>query len=75
MVAFSSIKVGDNLWDAHRVRQGNTTIRRMGNWPVTIKEIDAERRRALVSWNGNTPKWWGERQIKSLRRSKKEEKR
>lgn len=70
MVAFNKINVGDTLWDCHKTRMGNTTMRRMGSWSVEVKDIDAQGRRALCSWNGNAPKWWSERQINKLRRTK-----
>lgn len=70
MVAFNTIKVGDTLYDCHKVKMGNTTMRRMGTWLVHVKEIDAEKRQALVSWNGNPAKWWSERQLAKLRRTK-----
>jgi hypothetical protein len=70
MVAFSTIKPGDVLYDCHRTKMGNTTMSRMGTWTVHIISIDTERRMAMVSWNGNMPSRWTERQISKLRRSK-----
>lgn len=69
MVAFSSIKDGDILWDCHKTRQGNTNISKMGSWPVKILEIYAANRAVKVSWNYNSPKMYGERDIKRLRRT------
>lgn len=75
MVAFNAIKPGDTLWDCHRHQMGNTTIRAMGCWRVIVKEIDAEKRMAFVSWNGNAPQWKGERYLRKLRRTKIDTKR
>jgi hypothetical protein len=70
MVAFSTIKPGDVLWDCHREKMGNTKMTRMGTWRVVVYEVNQETRSALVSWNGNPRKLWGERKLKALRRSK-----
>ncbi len=56
-VKFETVKAGDRLYDCHSERAGHTTMRRMGVWPVYVKEIDTENRRALVSWNGNPAEW------------------
>lgn len=69
MAAFDAIKAGDVLYDVGTVRMGNTSMRSIVVWRVTIKEIDRERRIALASWNGNTAKWWTEARLKKLRRS------
>jgi hypothetical protein len=53
-VAFTSLKVGDTLYDCHRHRVGNTMATELGIWKVKIVEIDLKERKALVSWNGNT---------------------
>jgi hypothetical protein len=70
MVAFSTIKPGDVLWDCHRQKMGNTRMSQMGSWRVVVYEVDQETRSALVSWNGNPRKVWSERKLKSLRRSR-----
>jgi hypothetical protein len=70
MVAFSTVKVGDVLYDCRRQRMGNTTMSRMETWLVRVIEVDAEKRRALVSWNSNAPRWTDERDLKSYRRSR-----
>jgi len=69
MVAFSTVKVGDTLYDCHRQKMGNTTVSRMATWTVKVLEVEDELRRALCSWNGNRATWWSERKLKSLRRS------
>lgn len=55
---FDNLKVGQVLFDVHSYKMGNTTIRSLGVWTVYVKEIDAERRRAFISWNGNAATWW-----------------
>lgn len=32
-IKFEKVKAGDELWDYHSERAGNTTMRRWGNWP------------------------------------------
>lgn len=75
MVAFTKIQPGNILWDCHRQQMGNTTMRRMTCWMVQVFEVDTEKRRAMCSWNGNSAKWWSERQIEKLRRTPIKEKR
>lgn len=57
-VALSALKAGDVVYDAHKVRAGNTMMRRMGVWRVRIVEVDADGGRVLASWNGNPPRWY-----------------
>jgi hypothetical protein len=70
MVAFSTVKPGDVLWDCHRTRMGNTTMSKMGAWTVKIISVDPEKRTAVASWNGNRPTIYHERHIKALRRTR-----
>lgn len=67
-VSFNTLKVGEELMDIHSQRMGNTTMSELCKWRVVIKEIDAEGRRALVSWNSNTPQWWNENRLRRLYR-------
>ena len=64
---FEKIEAGMTLYDVHSYRMGNTTKRTLGTWLVKILEVDAERRRARVSWNGNSPEWLGERSLSKLK--------
>ena len=57
---FDKLKPGMIVWDVHSTRMGNTTLRTLGTWPVQVIEVDAENRRALVSWNGNKSSWMHE---------------
>ncbi len=52
-VSFDKVKPNDVLWDCHKYRMGNTTMRRMGSWPVLVVSIDHKAGRAMVMWNGN----------------------
>lgn len=70
MVAFSTIKAGDILWDCHRHRMGNTTMSRMGAWQVKIISVDTEKRTAIASWNSNKPTTYYEHNIRALRRTR-----
>lgn len=72
-IKFETIKAGDVLWDNHRERAGNTTMRRWGNWQVTIIEINHAEGWAKASWNGNPPQRWHRRQLERLRRTKGKE--
>jgi hypothetical protein len=69
MVAFSKIKAGDILWDCRKTKMGNTTMSKMGSWPVRIVEVYPDTRTACVSWNHNPTKIYREREILRLRRS------
>jgi hypothetical protein len=65
-IKFEKIQPGMTLWSRGRVRRGRTTMSRMGEWPVYVKDVSPENRRALVSWNSNAPEWWGEGRLKRL---------
>lgn len=67
MIKFEKITPGMTLYDVHSTRMGNTTMRTMGVWHVRVIEVDAERRRALVSWNTNSPVWWNQWELSKLR--------
>lgn len=65
---FEKIEKGMELFDCHSYRMGNTTMRSLGVWPVRVLEVDIERRRAFVSWNGNRPEWYYERDLAKLKK-------
>jgi hypothetical protein len=65
-IKFEKIQPGMTLWSRGRVRMGRTTMSRMGEWPVYVKDVWPEARTALVSWNGNTPEVWGEGRLTRL---------
>lgn len=69
MVAFSRIRAGDELWDVHREKMGNTTMSRLGSWRVLVVSVDPETRTARCKWNGNPAKRYSEHMLKALRRS------
>jgi hypothetical protein len=66
-VKFEKIEAGMVLYDRHKYRAGNTTMRVLGEWPVQILSIDAEKRTAVASWNGNRPSTWPERSLSKLK--------
>lgn len=72
MVAFSTIKPGDTLWEKRRQKMGNTTMSHEAIFPVTIVEVHDGY--AMARWNGNPPTRWGEYQIAKLSRKKPERK-
>lgn len=70
-VKFSTVKAGDKLYDVHSEQMGNTTMRRMGWWPIRVISVDHEARTAMVSWNGNPARRWFARDFEksNVRRS------
>ena len=65
-IKFEKITAGMILFDIHSHKMGNTNMRQLGKWDVKVISIDKEKRNALVSWNGNRPEVWGERDLKKL---------
>ena len=72
MASINKLKVGQRVYDYHKVKMGNTTMSRMGEWPVDIEEIDLEGNRVKASWNTNPSKWYYENSIKKWRVNQKE---
>lgn len=70
MVAFSSIKPGDVLWERSRRRLGNTTGSAVAEFSVKVVEVDVEGERALCSWNDNPARWYRARSIEKFRRNR-----
>ncbi len=66
-IKFDSVKVGDVLYDCHKRRMGNTTVRAMGTW--TVKIVEKVEGGCWVSWNGNARQFYGTRKVEKLRRS------
>lgn len=52
-IKFEKIQPGMVLYDRRKHRMGNTTLKTIGEWPVRIISLDAAKRSAEVSWNGN----------------------
>jgi hypothetical protein len=65
-IKFEKIKPGMVLYDRHRERMGNTTMSSIGEWRVRILSVDAEKRTAVVSWNGNRETTYYERSLTKL---------
>jgi hypothetical protein len=72
MVAFSTIKAGDILWQKVRQKMGNTSMSQDVVYQVTIEEVHEDY--AMARWNGNPATRWYERQITKLSRKKPERK-
>jgi hypothetical protein len=67
-ISWNKITVGDELLDIHSERMGNTTMRRLGCWPVKIVSMDSVTETAMVRWNGNPPTMWTRRRLERLYR-------
>lgn len=65
-IKFEKIQPGMTLYDRHSHRMGNTTMKTIGEWPVRIISVDAEKRGAMASWNGNPARWYSERDLRKL---------
>lgn len=52
-ISITALKAGDVVFDAHKEKMGNTTMRRMGVWEVYIKAVHIENGTVIASWNGN----------------------
>lgn len=68
-VSFEKVKAGDRLWDCHKHKTANTTMSRMGAWPVDVISIDHEKGEAVVSWNHNENRTVRRGYFRSLRRT------
>jgi hypothetical protein len=67
MVAWSTVKVGDRLWEVRSERAGNTTMRRQAIRPVDIVEVHESH--VIARWNGNSPRLYGRRYVEGLKRN------
>ena len=56
MAKIEKLKVGQVLYDKHKYKAGNTTMRRWGVWTVRVEEIDPDHKFIVASWNGNPAK-------------------
>jgi hypothetical protein len=68
------LKPGMVIYDV-RKRTGLSYFRGGGDyeyWEVFIKQVDLEKREALVSWNGNPARWVSENQLSKYRLKKPE---
>lgn len=65
-IKFEKIQAGMTLYDRHRERMGNTTIRSLCEWSVEVISVDAASRTARASWNGNPEETWSERDLRGL---------
>lgn len=65
-IKFEKIEPGMVLYDRHRYKMGNTTVRSIGEWRVKVLEVDRENRRVRYSWNGNDPEWSPARAVEAF---------
>jgi hypothetical protein len=67
-VKLADIRPGMVLYDRHTHRMGNTTIRTIGEWRVTIVDVPANTSQPFtVSWNGNRAEPWSWDRVKKLK--------
>ena len=73
MIQLDKVTAGMVLYDRHRELMGNTTLRSIGEWRVTILSVHideasmwASRDYAMVSWNGNRPEKWSRKKVEKL---------
>lgn len=67
-----SLKSGDCVYDVCRGKMGNTEVKTIMIYVVKVVEVDLEKRRAFVSWNGNTPRWVSETKVKKYKKKRPE---
>lgn len=67
MATISKIKAGQVLYDKHKYKMGNTTMKAWGVWPVFVKEVDPDGKFIIASWNGNKPRKMFEKEVSKLR--------
>lgn len=70
-MTFDKIKPGMTLYDVHKYTMGNTSLRSIGVWPVSVITVH-EDRTIIASWNGNKPTRMYERQWSKYRLKKPE---
>lgn len=64
---FEKLQPGMTVYDVGRTKMGNTTLTTVSVWQVHVREVDAERRRVLASWNGNAARHFYEREFSKWR--------
>jgi hypothetical protein len=70
MVAFTSVKAGDVLWEGHRTRSGQSRMSRMSWYQVQIISVHSDH--VMASWNTNPPRRYPISSVKRWRRTKPE---
>lgn len=64
---FEKLKPGMILYDVGRTKMGNTTMTTVSVWSVRVISVDAQKRTALCSWNGNTARTFSQDRLAKLR--------
>ena len=72
MATIAKLKPGQILYDVHRTKMGNTTVSRLGCWPVEVVEVDPEGRWIVAKWNYNRPRKMYRSQVAKLKVRKPE---
>lgn len=65
-VSFDKVKAGDTLYSRAKQKIGNTTMRTLREWRVTVISVDSVTRTAQCSWNGNRSRTYKERDFSRL---------
>lgn len=68
MVAITSLKAGDVVYNAKRVKMGNTSLSKTIYYPVKI--IEVHEYHVIASWNFNQPLKYGVDSISKWKRNK-----
>lgn len=67
MATLSRLKQGQILYEVRKVTMGNTRMTTDALYTVKVIDIDLEGGFAVVSWNGNAPTRYYERNLKKLK--------
>lgn len=67
MANFDKLEVNQVLWTVTKERMGNTMVKTVRIHTAKVVELDMDNRRALISWNGNRPRWVSEYHLKNYR--------
>ena len=67
MATFDRLKVGQILYTVTSHKMGNTTMNTKAVHTMKVMEINAFKRTVFASWNGNLPRWHGERDVAAWR--------
>lgn len=67
---YEKLEVGQVLFSIERCRMGNTCVKTVIVYTAKIMELLPDRRGAMVSWNSNSPTFWGEKSLAKLKKDK-----
>jgi len=64
MATLSKLKQGQVIYDKHKYKAGNTSLKKWGVWEVEVIEVHEDH--IIASWNGNKARKFYEAEIKKL---------